>query len=64
MALQDITNRAKRLGIDNNRPSPISEQEQIRNYINKKYVRSSCQEFTSTTADTDTDIKESESELS
>ena len=64
MALQDITNRAERLGIDNNTPYPISGEEQIRNYINKKYVRSSCQEFTATTADTDTDIKESESELS
>lgn len=40
MAIQDITNRAERLGIDNTSPSlPRSEEEQIRNYINKKYIR-------------------------
>ena len=36
MAIQDITNRAERLGIDNTLPSlPRSEEEQIRNYIIK-----------------------------
>lgn len=66
LALQDIANRANRLGIefDNNTPYSISEEEQIRNYINKKYVRSSSQEFTDTTADIDTNTNESESELS
>ncbi len=69
MALQDIINRANKLGIDTdnynyNKPLPLSEEEQIRNYINKKYVRSSGREFTDTNADTDTDINESESELS
>jgi hypothetical protein len=60
MAIQDITNRAERLGIDTNNNTSPSEEQQIRNYINKKYVRSSSQEFTNTNADTD--INESESE--
>jgi hypothetical protein len=35
-AIQDITNRAKQLGIDNTSPSLLpSEEERIRNYINK-----------------------------
>ena len=34
MAIQDITNRARRLGIDNSTlPSPPSEEEQMRNYM-------------------------------
>jgi hypothetical protein len=39
MAVQDITDRAERLGIDNDNKmssSPLSEEQQIRNYINKK----------------------------
>jgi hypothetical protein len=41
MAIQDIANRAERLGIDSNNTSssPLSEDQQIRNYISKKYVR-------------------------
>jgi hypothetical protein len=59
IVLQDITRRANRLGIDtdnNTSASLPSEEEQIRNYINKKYVRSSSQEFTNTAADADRDI--------
>ncbi|MDQ6866684.1 MAG: hypothetical protein M3044_23035, partial [Thermoproteota archaeon] len=63
MAIQDITDRAKRLGIDTSdyyKRLALSEEQQIRNYINKKYVRSSGREFRDTDADTDTDINESE----
>ena len=38
MAIQDIANRAERLGIDtsdNNKPLALSEEQQIRNYMNK-----------------------------
>ncbi|MGB7954416.1 MAG: hypothetical protein WCF23_10570 [Candidatus Nitrosopolaris sp.] len=41
-SIQDITRHAERLGIDtdNSMPSsPPSEEQQIRNYINKNYVR-------------------------
>jgi hypothetical protein len=35
LAIQDITNRARRLGIDTTDKPLLSEQEQIRNYMNK-----------------------------
>jgi hypothetical protein len=63
MAIQDITDRAKRLGIDTSdyyKRLALSEEQQIRNYTNKKYVRSSGREFRDTDAETDTDINESE----
>ncbi|MDQ6865274.1 MAG: hypothetical protein M3044_15790 [Thermoproteota archaeon] len=41
MAVQDLTNRAEQLGIDtsdNYKPLALSEEQQIHNYINKKYT--------------------------
>jgi hypothetical protein len=69
MAIQDITNRARRLGIDtdNNTPSfPSSEEQQIHNYMSKNNDAT----FDAGITDTDTDINRNnnydtnESELS
>jgi hypothetical protein len=35
LAIQDITNRAERLGIETNNNTSPSEEQQIRNYMNK-----------------------------
>ncbi len=47
MAIQDITNRARRLGIDtddNTASLPTSEEQQIRNYIRKNNARFNSQQ--------------------
>jgi hypothetical protein len=68
MAIQDITNRARRLGIDTGKYKPLalSEEQQIRNYMNKNNDAT----FDAGITDTDTDINRNnnyntnESELS
>jgi hypothetical protein len=65
MAIQDITNRARRLGIDSNitSSSPLSEEQQIRNYINKKYIRFDATDI-GVNNDNNSNESESQSELS
>lgn len=66
MAVQDITNRARRLGIDNMPSFPPSEEEQIHNYMSKNKGAT----FDAGITDTNTDINRNnnyntnESELS
>jgi hypothetical protein len=54
MAIQDITNRARRLGIDtsdNYKPQALSEDQQIHNYMSKN----NDVNFDAGITDTDTD---------